>query len=235
MKSNIPRYPCSCPLKATGAGTGKHCQDRTSPCHTDRSRKERASAIMRKLSAIAALLLFILPGCRNAAEHKAVRRIQPVVEHAPKPENVRKPYYYGLIEEYKRVLQQGPRNLAAMVGLGNAFAESGAWREAIPYYEQALRIDPGNADVRTDLGTAYRNIGLPDRALAEYRMALKHEPAHLDARFKMGVVYAYDLKNYSVAIHIWEELLRLSPGYPQADYMRNCMVNFRKSLKKGQH
>jgi tetratricopeptide (TPR) repeat protein len=187
---------------------------------------------MKSLCFIAALLLF-LTGCRNTPEKKAVRSLQPIVEHAPKSENVQKPYYYGLIEEYRTVLQEDPGNLAALIGLGNAFSETGAWREAILRYEQALRIDPKNADVHTDLGTAYRNIGLPDRALAEYRIALRHEPAHLDARFKMGIVYAYDFKNYAVVIHVWEELLRLSPSYPQVDYMRTRMVAFRKSLTKG--
>lgn len=188
---------------------------------------------MKNLFVAAALLLVVLPGCRNTPEKKAVRSLQPIVEHAPKPENAQKPYYYGLIEEYGTVLQADPENLAALIGLGNAFSESGAWRDAILHYQHALKIDPKNADVHTDMGTAYRSIGLPDRALAEYRIALQHEPAHLDARFKMGIVYAYDFKDYAVAIHVWEELLRLAPSYPQADYMRTCMVTFRKSLTKG--
>ena len=33
------------------------------------------------------------------------------------------------------ILAGDPHNLAAMIGLGNAYSESGAWREAIIEYE----------------------------------------------------------------------------------------------------
>ena len=99
-------------------------------------------------------------------------------------------------------------------------------------YERALKTDPRNADVRTDMGTAYRNMGMPQRALVEYRRALDLEPGHLNAHFNMGIVYAYDLKDYAVAIRFWEKLLRLSPNHPYANYMRSCIVTFRKDLKK---
>ncbi len=173
----------------------------------------------------------LVASCRNSREK--ISSIPPAVEHAAKDDNVQKPYYYGLVEEYRRVLEEDPNNLAAIIGLGNAYLESGAWREAIEQYQQALRIDPQNADVHTDMGTAFRNIGMIDRALAEYRQALAHEPGHLNARYNMGIVYAYDLHNYSVAIHVWEELLRISPNHPQADYMKNCIVTFRKAAGKG--
>ncbi len=159
--------------------------------------------------------------------------ISPAVEHIAKDNTVQKPYFYGLVEEYRRVLEEDPNNLAAIIGLGNAYFESGAWREAIEQYQQALKIDHQNADVHTDMGTALRNIGMTGRALAEYRQALIHEPGHLNARYNMGIVYAYDLHDYGVAIHVWEELLRISPNHPQADYMKNCIVTFRKAIGKG--
>jgi tetratricopeptide (TPR) repeat protein len=184
------------------------------------------------VAAAGCIFIACLAGCRNA-EEKKITSIPPVVDHTPKPESAQTPYYYGLIEEYRTVVAEDPHNLAALIGLGNAYAESGSWREAINYYESALKIDPHNADVHTDLGTAYRNLGMPYRALEEYQRALRHEPGHLDARYHMGILYAFDFRDYAVAIHTWEELMQLSPNYPQSTYMRNCIVTFRKMLRKG--
>lgn len=186
---------------------------------------------MKSLTVVVAACFLLLPGCRNA-DGKKTPTVPAAIEHASKPETIQNPYYYGLIEEYRTILAGEPNNLAAIIALGNVYSDSGAWREAIRLYERALKLDPRNADVHTDLGTAYRNIGMPDRALAEYRLALDSEPGHLNARYNMGIVYAYDIKDYAVAIHVWEELLRLAPSYPQADYMRTCIVTFRKTLNK---
>jgi tetratricopeptide (TPR) repeat protein len=189
------------------------------------------TGIIKKISISAVALALIVMGCRNSREKK-MAKIPPAVEHSAKDNAVQKPYFYGLIEEYRGVLAEDPNNLAAIVGLGNAYSESGAYREAIEQYQQALKIDPQNADVHTDMGNAFRNLGMIDRALTEYRNALAHEPGHLNARYNMGIVYAYDLHDYNVAVHIWEELLRIAPNHPQADYMRNCIVTFKKAVGK---
>ena len=187
---------------------------------------------MKNVLIIAVLCLPLLLGCGKADEKKSPV-LYPVTEHPGRTAQVRNPDYHGLIDEYRTTLKEDPDNLAAMIALANAYYDSGIWRDAIRYYERALTRDPLNADVRTDLGTAYRNQGKPDRALAQYRLALKHEPGHLDARYNMGVVYAFDIKNYPVAIHVWEELLRLAPNHPHADDIRTCIVTFKKSLRKG--
>ncbi len=180
--------------------------------------------------AAAACLALIFSGCRKADENK--RPINPAVVHAAKPEPIQNPYFYGLIEEYQTILAEDPNNLAAMIALGNAYYDSGAWRDAIRLYERALKADPLNADVRTDMGTAYRSMGLPQRALGEYRRVLNIEPGHLNAHFNMGIVYAYDLKDHVVAIRLWEELLRLSPNHPYANYIRSSIAAFKKEHRK---
>lgn len=188
---------------------------------------------MKSLSLVAAACLLLLCGCRKAEQKKLapVPAVLPAaVEHASRQGQT--PYYYGLIEEYQSILEEDPNNLAAIIGLGNAYFESGSWREAIKLYERALKIDARNPDVHADMGTAYRNIGMPDRALAEYREALKNDAGHSNARYNMGIVYAFDFHNYPVAIHVWEELLRLAPNHPQSQYIRTSIITFRKNLGK---
>jgi tetratricopeptide (TPR) repeat protein len=183
---------------------------------------------MNRISIMAVLCLPLLFGCSKAEEKKS----PPVLAkpgQAAKTEEARAPHYHGLVEEYQAILVQDPRNLAALVALGNAYFDSGEWKKAISTYEQALLIEPRNADVRTDMGTSYRQTGMPDRALAEYRLALQYEPAHLNARYNMGIVLAYDKKNYRAAIRIWEDLLKLAPNFPHADRIRSNIA----SLKQG--
>jgi tetratricopeptide (TPR) repeat protein len=174
----------------------------------------------------------MLLGCKKVDQKKTP--VPPVaVEHSQKHGQSLNPDYFGLIEEYRTMLKNDPHNLAVIIALGNAYYDNRSWSDAIRLYEQALRLDPPNADVHTDMGTAYRNMGRPDRALAEYHLALDNDPGHVDARYNMGVVYAFDMKHYDVAIHLWEELLQLAPNYPHADDIRTFILTFRKALQRG--
>ena len=187
---------------------------------------------MKNKLIIAALIFPLLLACKKV-DQKKTPALPVVVEHAQKSGQSLNPDYAGLIEEYRTMLKKDPHNLAVIIALGNAYYESHSWSNAIRLYERALTIDPRNADVHTDMGTAYRNMGKPDRALAEYNLALHNDPEHVDARYNMGVIYAFDMKHYDVAIHLWEELLQLAPNYPHADDMRTFIITFRKALQKG--
>jgi len=187
--------------------------------------------IMHNILLMFSLGFLLVTGCGQPAEKKPPA---PPVAHAhPGTTDAdHTPYYAGLIEEYRMNLAAEPGNLAALIGLGNAYLESGQWQRAITMYEHALRIDPQNADVRTDMGTAYRNQGKLERALSQYVLALKYDPQHLNARYNMGIVYAYEMHNYPAAIRRWEELLQLSPNYPQAEQIRAKIAALKKKLKK---
>jgi len=182
----------------------------------------------------AALCLSLLFGCERREEPKSPI-VSPATDHARNSADPQGPYYHGLIEEYRAVLAGDPRNLAALIALGNAYFDTGHWKAAITFYDHALMLDPQNADVRADMGTAYRNMGMSDRALAEYHRVLQQDPGHVNARYNLGIVYAFDKKDHAAAIHAWEELLKLAPNHPQADYIRSTIATFKKgAAKEGQ-
>jgi len=192
-----------------------------------------AMIVMSNIFLTTGLCLLLLSGCTNS-EEKKISPFQPKTQRAGTQEETGVPYYQGLIEEYRADIAEDPNNLAMLVALGNAYYDSGDWRNAISAYERALKIDPDNRDVRTDMGTSYRNLGLPDRALAEYRYVLKHEPGHLNARFNMGVVFAYDKKNYPAAIQTWEEILKMAPNNPQAEFLKSNIAELKKGHPKAE-
>ena len=176
------------------------------------------------------LAIISLPGCSPSDEGAS----QAGKDNAQEAEELKEPYYHGLIKEYTSLLAQDPNNLAATIALGNAYFDSGEWNEAVTYYTRALQVDPKNANVRTDMGTSFRNMGMHKRALAEYRHALKHDPSHQNARYNMGIIYAYDIKDYHAAIRVWEHLLKFSPNHPRADQMRSCIITFKKVTRKAE-
>ncbi len=147
--------------------------------------------MMKKVFIMLVLFLLVpfLASCQRI-EGKKTYAVPAAIDHSNKLDNAQGPDYDGLIEEYRTILSEDPNNFSALVAMGNAYFDSGQWKNAITMYEHALRMDPRNADVRTDMGTAYRNLNMPDRALAEYRLALEHEPTHLNARYNMGIVLA---------------------------------------------
>jgi len=177
------------------------------------------------------LCFLLLPGCTKS-EPKQYTHGYPGAAQAQNNDQAQTPYYVGLIEEYRAVLAEDPNNLVALIALGNTYYDSGEWQKAIAIYEHVLSIDPRNADVRNDMGSAYRNLGQYDRALAEYHIALRFDPGHLNARYNMGIVYAYDKKDLLSAIHVWEEILRLSPNFPRAEYLRSSIAAFKQGMKR---
>jgi len=182
----------------------------------------------------AALLLAVLvaaavlgAGCRKAED----RGTGGAAQEGPAAQSSQTPYYPGIIDEYRTILAEDPHNMAAIIALGNAYFDSGQWREAIGAYEQALRLDPHNADVMTDLGTCYRSLGDFDRAIREYERALRIEPVHLNAMFNLGVVYGHDKKDYARAIAYWEQLLHAAPKHPRAEQLQASIAQYRQALK----
>ena len=109
----------------------------------------------------------------------------------------------------KAILEKDPRNLEALITLGNAYFDTDRYQEAIQAYSRVLAIDPKNPDVRTDMGIMYRKLGQFDKAIHAFRQAAQDQPLHVNSRFNLGVVLKYDKKDFKGAIQAWEEFLKL--------------------------
>ena len=110
-------------------------------------------------------------------------------------------------------LQTNPKDVAALISLGNAYYDGGQWSDAITYYTRALAETPTNPDVRTDMGVAYYNNGNADQALKEFDRALKDDPKHVQTLFNVGVVKMAGKNDPKGAIAAWESLLKIDPDY----------------------
>ncbi len=114
----------------------------------------------------------------------------------------------------KTLLSANPKNLDALIQLGNLYYDHGEYRQAIEWYGRALDIDPRNPNVRTDRGTCYWSLNEPDAALAEFRKSLEVDPAHAQTLYNMGVVYLHGKNDPEGARKAWQRLLASNPNYP---------------------
>ncbi|MCL6565612.1 MAG: tetratricopeptide repeat protein [Acidobacteriia bacterium] len=111
-------------------------------------------------------------------------------------------------------VQANPRNVEALIRLGNFYFDNQAWAEAIEYYSRALELRPEDVNVRTDRGTAYWYSGFPDKAVEDYERSLSFQPDHANTLFNLGVVRLHGFGDAAGAVAAWNKLLQLHPQHP---------------------
>ena len=79
------------------------------------------------------------------------------------------------VQQLTTILNSDPKNVGAIVQLGNTYFDAERYPDAIKWYEQALTIDPKNADASTDLGVSYYYTNRPDDALKQFDNSLRIE------------------------------------------------------------
>ena len=135
------------------------------------------------------------------------------------------------IDTLQSILKGDPKNLNALIQLGNLYFDAEQFNPAIETYSKALQIEPKNADVRTDLGIMYRKKGDYDRAIAEFKKAAEVDPKHVNSRYNLGIVLLHDKQDIKGAIKAWEDYLRVEPTGPRAENIRNQMDKMKAMVK----
>jgi cytochrome c-type biogenesis protein CcmH/NrfG len=135
------------------------------------------------------------------------------------------------ISTLQSILKEDPKNLKALIELGNLYFDAEQFDPAIRAYSQALEVDPKNADVRTDMGIMFRRKGDFDRAIAEFKKAGEDDPKHVNSRYNLGVVLLHDKGDLKGAIKAWEEYLKVDNTSPRAENIRNQLEKMKGMVK----
>lgn len=85
-------------------------------------------------------------------------------------------------------LARNPKDLAALVGLGDMEFDAQKFDRAHDYFARALALDPTNPDVRTDDAIALHMTGHDLDALRELDGVLAQRPGFTPAIFNRGIV-----------------------------------------------
>lgn len=128
----------------------------------------------------------------------------PITEAAPK-----------MRAAAKQALELDPRNVNALVELGNADNADNHTAEAKSYYEQAIKLDPNNARAHLDYGTL-----LPiTEALAQTLEAARLDPASATAQNNLATLYQ-DKSDWQSMVAAGQALSKLAPhGTDAAFYL----------------
>ncbi|MBI3805502.1 MAG: tetratricopeptide repeat protein [Nitrospirae bacterium] len=124
------------------------------------------------------------------------------------------------LAEYKARLEKNPKDIEALVFMGNANYDIQRFEKAKEFYQRALDVDPNNNHVRTDLASSYRSLGETDQALEELNKVLKVDPNHEVALYNSGIIYLNDKNDPDKARVVWEKLVQLKPNDPLSEELK---------------
>jgi cytochrome c-type biogenesis protein CcmH/NrfG len=132
------------------------------------------------------------------------------------------------IQEYRQRLDKDPKDLEALIFLGNANYDIQRFDKAAEYYEKAIALDPKNLPVRTDLAMCYRNTGKVDQAVEELKQVLAMDPKHKTALYNLGFIMLNDKKDKKEALKAWDTLVSQNPTDPEYDSLRARIQQIKK-------
>ncbi|MDB5072291.1 MAG: repeat-containing protein [Candidatus Eremiobacteraeota bacterium] len=92
------------------------------------------------------------------------------------------------LQQLRARIARNPKDLAALVQLGNMEFDAQKFDKAADFYARALALDPANPDVRTDYATALHQSGQDLDALKQLDAVLKQRHDFPTALFNRGVV-----------------------------------------------
>jgi cytochrome c-type biogenesis protein CcmH/NrfG len=155
--------------------------------------------------------------------------VGPTVKESGKNRSVAD--YQEEIQLSKSILGKDRNNLQALISLGNAYFDTDQYQQAIDAYSKALSIDPKNPDVRTHMGIMYRKLEQFDKAIEAFRRAVQDQPMHVNSRFNLGIVLKYDKNDFTGAIQVWEDFLKVvPPGDQRATMVKQEIESMKPSL-----
>ncbi|GAC1536792.1 MAG: hypothetical protein NVS2B17_08700 [Candidatus Velthaea sp.] len=117
---------------------------------------------------------------------------------------------------------KNPRDIAALVELGNLYFDAAKYDKAIPYYQRALALDPTNPDVRNDEAAALHSSGHDLEALREIDKVLGERPNFPQALFNKAIVLR-SMGRRSDAVGAYRQYLRAAPQDQHADDARSAI------------
>jgi cytochrome c-type biogenesis protein CcmH/NrfG len=129
-------------------------------------------------------------------------------------------------------LNQNPRDLEALVGLGRIYLQTGQMPKAIELYKRALEVDGNNVSALSGMAMILAQAGHSDQALTLFDRALAINPQVPMALLFKGRILYEDKKDYDGAIANWEQFLNMIPQGGPAEVVRGWIEEARREARK---
>ena len=127
------------------------------------------------------------------------------------------------VAELRGRIARNPKDLAALVALGNMEFDARKFDKADGLYARALALDPTNPDVRTDDAVALHEIGHDLAALAQLDRVLHERRDFPTAVFNRGVVLQAIGRNTDAQAAFKHYLVIVGPSDPRAAAARAAL------------
>jgi cytochrome c-type biogenesis protein CcmH/NrfG len=138
------------------------------------------------------------------------------------------------VKSLTAVLAGDPKNVDAMVQLGNTYFDAERFDDAITWYQNALKLDPSNADASTDLGVSYFYTDRPDDALAQFERSLKIDPRHTKTMLNKGIVLAFGKQDIRAASEEWKKVVTMVPDSAEGQAARKMLEGIASAPHAGE-
>ena len=123
------------------------------------------------------------------------------------------------LPEFNAALAKDPKDVKALIGLGNAYSEMGDYARAVAEYTNAIQIDPKSPTAYTGRCDVYTLQKEFDKAIADCDKAIDLMPEHVFAFINRGK--AYDGKgDYIKAVADYTRAIELNGRYANAYFYR---------------
>ena len=124
-----------------------------------------------------------------------------------------------------------PQNPDYPTQIANIYYDAGDYGKAIEYYQRSLNLRPKDPNVETDLATCFHYLGQHDKALEILNKVLEYSPGFPEALFNKGIVLVNGKNDVRSGIEVWEELLRLNPGFPKRAQVQQRINELKASIR----
>ncbi|MFW6324495.1 MAG: tetratricopeptide repeat protein, partial [Desulfovibrionales bacterium] len=113
--------------------------------------------------------------------------------------------------EYMERLQEDPDDVQALMYVGRAFLQMGAWDRAAEFFSRLARVEPENASAHYFLGMSRFQLQEYEKAATRFEqvLALDHEDEL--SHFNLGILYKHFLDQPLKAEEHFKKVLELEP------------------------
>jgi tetratricopeptide (TPR) repeat protein len=129
----------------------------------------------------------------------------------------------GRVQALTTIIKSDPKNVDAVVQLGNTYFDAEQFEQAIEWYKRAVDLDPKNADASTDLGISLYYTNRTDEALTQFEHSLKVSPQHTKTLLNKGIVLAFGKRDLKAAAVEWEKVVSLAPNSPEGQAAKRAL------------
>ena len=143
-----------------------------------------------------------------------------------------KSYQDILIDKHLSRLKENPKDLHALLQLGELFSQKNQYKKAIKYFKKALSSAPNAITAMRGLAHSFHRTKQYGKAEKLYQKILKAEPTDSIAAFNLGVLAIDEKKSTRIALTYFNKAIKLNPKNESAHFAIGEIYKKRGNCKK---